>query len=125
MTRAEILARYPNASAAFIARNLAPENSGVCPTVAQPDQRTALVPIAEAEETHWYLSAKRFEITFRVYSVRPADYDGIDIKALQDFLVASKILPDDKWNVLSGRVLSCKASTAQDERTEIEIRVIE
>lgn len=121
MTREEILARYPNASAAFIARNLAPDNPGVRATAPQPDQRTALVATPEAEETHWYLSAKRFEITFRVHSVRPADYDGIDIKALQDFLADATIIPNDKWNVLSGRVMSCKAATAQDEKTEIEI----
>ena len=121
MTRDEILARYPNASADFIARNLAPHNPGVRAPAPQPDQRTALVATGEAEETHWYLSAKRFEITFRVYSIRPADYDGIDIKALQDFLVHAQIIPNDKWNVLSGRVVSCKAATAQDEKTEIEI----
>ena len=121
MTRDEILARYPNASPSFIARNLSDDHTGVRPTAPQPDQRPALVATPEAEETHWYLSAKRFEITFRVYSVRPADYDGIDIKALQDFLADASIIPNDKWNVLSGRVMSCKAATAQDEKTEIEI----
>jgi hypothetical protein len=77
-----------------------------------------------AEETDWHDAARRFEIQFIVYSVRPADYDGYDIKALQDFLVTAGIIPADKWNTLSGGCVSRKAATQEQERTEIEIKAI-
>lgn len=76
------------------------------------------------EDPRWYGAAKRFEITFRIYAVRPCDYDGYDIKPIQDMLVRAEIIPDDRWDMLAGRVVSCKARTQDEERTEIEIVAI-
>jgi Holliday junction resolvase RusA-like endonuclease len=76
------------------------------------------------EETRWHDAACRFEVVFTVFSVRPCDWDGYDIKALQDFLITAGIIPDDGWKTLSGRVVSRKAATKDEERTEIEITEI-
>lgn len=121
MTRAEILARYPNASAAFIARNADDTPAEIPAHHPQPDQRRALEHSEPGKEARWYGSAKRFEIRFTVFACRPCDYDGWDLKVLQDCLVRAQIIPDDKWNVLAGRVESRKVHTEAEERTEVEI----
>lgn len=90
----------------------------------KPAKRSALVSPAPREDTRWYGSAKRFEITYIVYSKRPADYDGYSIKELQDMVVKSGMLPDDKWEVLSGRTISRKILKGEEERTVIEIRTL-
>ena len=89
----------------------------------QPVERLPLVIAPEGKEACWYGAATRFEITFTVYAVRPCDYDGYDIKALQDFCVAAGIIPDDDWRTLSGRVISRKVATKAEEKTVIEIRI--
>jgi hypothetical protein len=98
-----------------------PGSAGVCAVHPQPTQRGPLVGIGEGEAPCWYGTAKRFEITFVVYSTRPCDYDGYDIKAIQDLLVQAEVIPDDKWCVLTGRVCSEKVHTEKEERTEITI----
>ena len=65
------------------------------------------------------------EIQFHVYSVRPVDYDGYDIKPLQDLLIRAAIIPDDKWNVLLGRTIPHKVQTVDEEKTEIVIEAYE
>lgn len=113
-------AMFPNASRAFIKANL----GSLHPNHKKPSQRGALVGEREGEVESWHGAAKRFEITFRIYSTTPCDYDGYDIKPIQDMLVRAQIIPDDKWNLLSGRVVSCKARTKSEEKTEIEIIAI-
>jgi hypothetical protein len=88
---------------------------------SKPDERLPLDLVVKGEEACWYVSPCSFEIVFTVYSRRPCDWDGYDIKALQDFLVKSGVLPGDGWKTLIGRVCSCKAATQAEERTEIEI----
>src|SRR5689334_10569885 len=73
------------------------------------NQGGALVGPSQGEDSCWYGPSKRFEVIFWVYSRRPADYDGYDIKWIQDALVRAKIIPDDKWNVLLGRTIPIKA----------------
>lgn len=119
MTLNELKRRYPNASADFIRANADNHNSGVCPAASQPVGRVPLDAKSRPEETDWHDAARSFEVWFIVYSRRPADYDGYDIKALQDFCVAAGIIPGDGWNVLSGRVMSRKAATESEERTEV------
>ena len=95
---------------------------GLRPGAAQPAERMPLEDGGEPEDPHWYATLSQFEIRFTVYSVRPADYDGYDIKALQDFCVKVGIIPEDRWDVItSGTVCSRKAATEGEERTEIEI----
>ncbi len=123
MTREEILRRFPNAVESFIKRNLdtADPSGRVHSEHPKPVARSPLVDHGEGTEAHWYRSGKRFEIQFHVYSVRPIDYDGYDIKPLQDLLVRASIIPDDKWNVLLGRTIPHKVQTAEEEKTEIVI----
>lgn len=130
MTEPELKARFPHASPAFIRRvltgserpNLDYYDPGVRPVQPQPAQRVPLDAGPQGEEASWHDAARRFEIVFYVYSRRPCDWDGYDIKALQDFLITAGILPDDGWETLSGRVVSRKASTQAEEKTVIEIR---
>jgi len=109
--------------------NTAPEGSyvaknnidGIRPNHSKSSKRSALVSQSSGEDSRWYGTARRFEVTYTIFSQHPCDYDGYDIKSLQDFLVKSEVIPDDKWDLLSGRVISCKAHTEEEERTEIEI----
>ena len=121
MTRNEITRRFPKASEAFIKANLGAGNIGLRPAASKPIERMPLDDANSTEEADWHNASSCFEITFTVYSVRPADYDGLDIKFLQDFCVKAGIIPDDKWSVLSGRVVSRKAATEGEEKTEITI----
>lgn len=91
----------------------------------QPAPRDTLVNPIEGAQAHWYGTGRRFEIQFHVYSVRPVDYDGYDIKYLQDMLVHAAIIPDDKWDVLLGRTIPHKVSKAEEEKTEIVIEAYE
>lgn len=88
---------------------------------AKPVERVPLDIADTREEACWPYAHVRFEVTFTVYSMRPADYDGYDIKYLQDFLVSSGIITRDDWKTLSGRTVSRKAATKEEERTEITI----
>jgi hypothetical protein len=129
MTKDELQSRFPNASPDFLARNACDQgqgqsryyNSRVHSVQPESDERLSLDAGAQGEETRWYASARRFEIVFTVYSQRPCDWDGWDIKALQDFLCKAGILPDDGWKTLSGRVVSEKVATEGEEKTVITI----
>jgi hypothetical protein len=81
------------------------------------DQRTRLVPRVRRKAE----GGESFKIVFRVYAVRPKDYDNIYTKPLQDLLVHAGCLPGDDWKTLSGEVISAKAKSEAEERTEIEI----
>lgn len=63
----------------------------------------------------------RARIIFRIYSVRPADWDGYHVKPIQDCLGHAALLDGDDWNLLQGEVISDKVHTKSEERTEIEI----
>lgn len=119
MTTHELKQRYPRASAAFLKANADPER--VCAMQPEPVERMPLVAAATREETRRNGPAQRFEIVFTIYSVRPCDWDGYDIKHLQDWIVTAGILPNDGWKTLSGRCVSKKAATKDEERTEVEI----
>lgn len=88
----------------------------------KPTKRVPLDDVNKRKETGWYGAARRFEITFKIYAVRPCDWDGWDVKRLQDWLVKSGILPGDGWDVLSGRVTSEKVCSEAEEKTVIEIK---
>ncbi len=99
-------------------------NAGICAVQPESTQRMPLEDANEREEARWYDAATRFEIVFIVYSRRPCDWDGYDIKALQDFCCKIGVIPNDGWKTLSGRVVSRKAATEGEEKTEIEITAI-
>ena len=63
----------------------------------------------------------RMRVIFRVYAQRPLDWDNYRLKDVQDCLVEAGLLVGDDWRVLEGRVISCKAHSKEEERTEIEI----
>lgn len=129
MNREKLKQLYPNASPAFIRLNSTVSESGIETKSVQvravqskPNGQLPLDGEGAGEEARWYGPARRFEIRFVVYSQRPCDYDGYDIKALQDWLVKAGIIPDDGWKALFGGCRSEKVSTQGEERTEIEIR---
>jgi hypothetical protein len=123
MTREELQRLYPNASEAFIRRNADPETgvAALRPTDAQPDEGKPLVRRRPRKETSGESTAGRLRIRFTVYAVRPADWDGYDIKHLQDMLVRAEMLPDDNWRILSGEVRSEKVHSKEEEKTVVEI----
>ena len=120
----ELKRRFPFASPAFLKANIDADSGRVCAVQSKSVERLPLEPDSQGEETCWYGAAERFEIVFTVYAVRPCDWDGYDIKSLQDFLVTAGMLPGDGWKTLSGRVITCKAATKAEEKTVIEIRGI-
>lgn len=67
---------------------------------------------------------RRHRITFRVYAVRPCDYDGYHIKELQDMCIKAGLLAGDEWDILQGEVISEKVHKKEQERTEIEIEPV-
>lgn len=124
MNLAELKARFPHATESFLRHNADDHPERVSAADAKPHEGNALEQPASGEEARWHGTANRFEITYTIYSVRPADFDNYSCKYVQDFLVKAGILPNDGWRCLSGRVISRKAKTQAEERTEIEIRVI-
>jgi len=95
----------------------APGPEPLRPGEPEPVKRRALVSRVPREEK----SGPRFEVCFTVFSVRPCDWDGYHIKPLLDMVVHAGILPGDAWHQLDGRVRSRKVSTAEEEKTLIEI----
>lgn len=64
---------------------------------------------------------RRHQVTYRIFAVRPVDWDNAFIKGLQDLLVTAGLLPGDAWHQLYGTVISEKVSTAAEEKTVISI----
>jgi hypothetical protein len=124
MTENELRRRFPNASPSFLKANSGHRVEGVCAKHSEPDERVSLDGSGEGKEACWHEPAERFEITFIIYAQRPADWDGWDIKALQDFCVKAGIITDDGWKTLSGRVYSRKVATQDEEKTVIEVTAL-
>lgn len=108
---------FPRAPESFIKANSDPDDSGLHPTKQEQPEGKPLERITQRKDK----SCTRFEITFKVYAVRPNDWDNPYTKVLQDLLRHAGILHDDAWNVLQGRIIPCKAYKKEEERTEIEI----
>lgn len=120
----KLQARLP-LSAATIARN-PPDDSRLRPDDAKPVEGHALVgpsPRTRKGRKGTVLGAprRRFRFRFVIFSTRPADWDGYSVKEIQDCLVHAGLVDDDAWNLLSGEVISEKAHSKADERTEITI----
>jgi hypothetical protein len=113
ITLDELRKLFPKASAATIAAN-APR---VCPTQQERPEGRPLERAVEREKPR----RSRAQIVFRVYAIRPNDWDNVWAKDLQDMLIVSGILDDDAWDTLQGSVISEKVHRPEEERTEIEI----
>jgi hypothetical protein len=120
----ELKRRFPGASAAFIRANCDDHPGWVYPRpVAKPAQGSALVkePLRKGKGKGGAVQCPRYRITATVFAVKPRDWDNLaaSLKQLQDEIVAAGWLPGDDWRQLDGRVVSAKAATVADERTEI------
>lgn len=95
------------------------------PAYQEPDKRNALELPPLRKEAGGPPPAQRVAITFIVYSTRPGDWDGYHVKELQDMLVQAGILSGDDWASLQGTVISRKAVSKGEERTEIVIEQLQ
>jgi Holliday junction resolvase RusA-like endonuclease len=121
MTRAELLKRYPNASASFIARNCSDLHSGVRADDKKPAKGRPLVRRISREEESRPRPQERARIRFFIYSTRPADWDNYSTKQLQDCLVEAGFLDADDWDRLCGQVVSYEVHSKEEETTVVEI----
>jgi hypothetical protein len=64
-----------------------------------------------------------YRIKFVVHATQPRDWDNLSasVKQIQDAIVEAGWLPDDDWKTLEGTVVSAKATTEEEERTEVTI----
>lgn len=138
MTREQLIARFHNASEAFLKANAAANEYRAGRDAVQPntENSAAALPTAHKEPTQgqplecstsgedpcWYGTCNRFGIRFVVYAVRPADWDGWHVKELQDLLIEAGLIPDDSWkHIEEGSIATRKVHKASEERTEITI----
>ena len=121
MNEHEFRRRFPNASASTIRRNAEDRTAGVPPANAQSDGRVPLVRGKGRKKTGGRSTAGRVTIRFTIYAIRPADWDGWNIKQIQDGLRHASLLVNDDWHLLQGEVRSEKVQTIEEERTVIEL----
>lgn len=126
MTYEALKQRFPNASVSFLLANASDTPDGVVrlrTQVPQPDRREALERSQARPRQGKGRTQGRYRITFRCYRCSPMDWDNAaaSMKRLQDSIVEAGLLPDDNWRVLEGAVVSAKAASKAEERTEIEI----
>lgn len=63
-----------------------------------------------------------YQIRIRVFSRRPADWDGYHVKEIIDGCVKAGFMVDDDWkHCPTGSITSCKVHSKEEERTEVEI----
>lgn len=108
---------FHHASASFMARNAAWIRSAD----AQSIEGDSLVGAEPRKAPRVLGAVSRAKITFRIFSRRPADWDGHHVKELQDMLCKAGILDGDDWDLLEGRIISEQVHTKAEERTEITI----
>lgn len=95
--------------------------AGICAAKQERAQGVTLERPSPGKIEGLFGCAGRVKITFRIYAVRPLDYDNYWTKCATDALVAAGILDRDDWNVLQGETISEKAHSKKEERTEILI----
>jgi len=121
VTREELQARYPNASEGFLRRNADPGDSGVRATYPK---RTELLPLdskASGKTKGGGRVVQRDKVTYRIFAIRPADWDNNSIKGLHDLLVTAGFLRGDAWYQLEGSIVSEKVHSKEEEKTVVEI----
>lgn len=102
-----------------------PDLAGIPSGKSEQPARRSLVRAAPRKAKSDAGPPRRFAITFICFSLRPLDYDNWSVKELQDCIVEVGILDDDNWRALEGRVVSRKAKTKAEERTEVHIQEID
>ena len=121
MNEHELRRRFPNASSSTIQRNAVLDPGGVPAPNAQPDGRMPLERGKGRKKAGSRSTAGRVTIRFTVYAVRPADWDGWNIKPLQDGFRHAQLLVGDDWHQLQGEVRSEKVHSIEEERTVVEL----
>lgn len=122
ITPDELKHLFPGASASTLRANqIKPNPHGLPPAEPQHAQRSPLELGKPGKKAGLQSLACRYRITVTVYACQPLDWDNIDVKRLQDTLRAVGLIPDDNWRILEGHVISQKAHTEAEERTEIEL----
>lgn len=114
---------FPNISKSTIEANNA-DGPKLRPAKPERAQGVPLDGAGKGKETGSPVSGPRYRITFAVFAVKPLDWDNYRLKDLQDCLIEAGFLPDDNWRVLEGQVISKKAHSKEEERTEILIESI-
>lgn len=123
MTRRDlelIKQRWP-LSAAVIRRNTDAGDSGLRPSKPERAPGVPLVSGGKRKAPRSVGTQGRFLVRFRVFSIRPLDWDNYRLKDLQDLLCLTGLLPSDDWNVLEGSVVSEKVHSKEEEKTVVEI----
>lgn len=118
--------KYP-VSADVIALSL--DGKGVCPAQPERLERRALDRFVPGEAPGGSGLAQCVPgpvgITFKVFAVRPLDWDNYRLKDLQDLLIEAGCLSDDNHQeVPKGIVETHQVHTKAEERTEILIEKI-
>jgi hypothetical protein len=129
MTRRELQARFPNISEDVLRRTADDYNRDFSATGdrglrATDTKRTELVPLgnkAPRKAKGRSRVVQRYQVTYRIFAVRPADWDNNSIKGLQDLLVTAGLLPGDAWYQLEGSIISEKVHSKEEEKTVVEI----
>lgn len=128
MTRAQILKRFPYASAAFLRANVdelssgrAPAAGGLPAPIPEHNPGQPLEPVVQGEAKSGGLFGARAFIEFHVFALQPLDWDNCFTKPLQDLLIEVGLLDGDGWDVLQGHVVPHQVHKKNEQRTEIRI----
>lgn len=121
MTREQLKARYPNASESFLRRNADADSPRLPSVRSERTEGGALVRAPSRKKASRTRVVQRHQVTYRIYAVRPLDWDNADLKGLQDLLVTAGLLPGDAWHQLYGTVISEKVHSYDEEKTVITI----
>ena len=120
MTRAEIIARYPNASVAFIRCNADPETVGpISPPVPQRRVQENALVASPAKEGG--ASGPRLRVVITSRRARLTDVDNITAKWIIDALRYKQLIPDDSPEHIILEVRQQKVDSKAKEGTLIEI----
>ena len=120
MTRSELLARYPNASADFLQRNADPETVAPLPhPVPKPVVRKSAQIKNEGKERSPV--GPRFRVTITSYRCRLLDADNLCPKFFIDALRYKHLIPDDSPDHIILEVRQQKVDSKPQEGTLVEI----
>ncbi len=119
MNELELKRLFPNASASTIKANAG--DTGICTSKPERAKGVPLEPREEGKGQGDMGTPRRTLAKFNVWSVRPCDADNYLLKGLIDALCHAQILDGDAWNQLAISVVSEKAASREEERTEVTI----
>lgn len=120
MTKAEILARYPNASVAFIRCNADPETVGGLPSPI-PQRRVQKQSLVASEGKEESPVRPRLRVVITSRRSRLTDTDNVCAKWLIDALRYKRLIPDDSPDHIILEVRQQKVDSKAKEGTLVEI----